>query len=663
MKRQVICACLAIFIIYNILSISSSLYYYLQSLYQHHEINIELNSPLNNTLNEIQLSDQKKISIKIQILQTPPTELNSTKICSFPEYNFSSEEELKIWNYSKYPNCKTESKDLVYIDKDSIVAKCQDNLIPDFAENLKIPEKLGGNRKAIPKWVPFASNTSLIDFVFVRCRLKSIYSFVFLRPSLTASEKAKKNAETIRSEYNFTENDMTSVLLLTFDSVSRGSAYRNLKESMKFLKSEQDNFISYEFLNPGVPELHTQDNIAQILFGETRYKIQKKIGTRLPFSLTKAYLEHQKRAIWSHYSRLGYVTMLLHDSVWDYLTSLTGSDILADHVLANYWKMVWTVYGFHDHQDGQRCIGTQNSHNISFTYIYDFFNIYPHNNKFSYVHLDAAHENSGNIQTVDDDLHNFLKSLINLFNSRNETFLIFLIGDHGQKRKRMQFDIRNRYEGAQPLSFIITSNHLSQYKETLSHNSKHLFSRYDLHLTLKDFSFYPYTKNSESIYSELKKDLEVNDVVSLLKYKISPNRKCQDIGVPFEHCPCSEFVQASSESDLNLLEDGFLPIIYKILIMNSIDCSNQTEICVYQIFDYQKFVMNSVDDGGDVLYDLMIKFNETQIVQIKIRGCTEDKIKETKNVIEGKLYQSIIYVYGSVKMFYQVYWVDFRKID
>jgi hypothetical protein len=186
--------------------------------------------------------------------------------------------------------------------------------------------------------------------------------------------------------------------------------------------------------------------MAPILYGESKSKIQEILGTRIPSFHSKIHEEYQKKAIWSHFSSLGYVTMFLHDTVWDFLSYLTGARIFCDHVFTNYWKVVWTVYGFHDFQDGQRCIGNQNSHNISFGYIYRFFEVYPENNKFSYVHLNPAHEKKGNIQTVDEDLKDFLGKFVKLFNSRNESFVIFLIGDHGQRRVEMQFDIRNSYE-------------------------------------------------------------------------------------------------------------------------------------------------------------------------------------------------------------------------
>ena len=138
---------------------------------------------------------------------------------------------------------------------------------------------------------------------------------------------------------------------------------------------------------------------------------------------------------------MGYVTLFLHDTVWNSMNYLTGYEILADIVFANYWKAVWSVYGFHDYTSGQRCIGSVNSHNVSLDYTYKFFKNFPQNHKFAYVHLNTAHESKGNIKTLDKDLLSFIKSLTQYFHNTQQDFVIFLIGDHGQRNNKIQLSI------------------------------------------------------------------------------------------------------------------------------------------------------------------------------------------------------------------------------
>jgi hypothetical protein len=369
--------------------------------------------------------------------------------------------------------------------------------------------------------------------------------------------------------------------------------------------------------------------------------MQLKLGTKIPAINSKPHLDYQQKSIWTHYSNLGYVTMFLHDTVWDYLSLITGGTILCDHVLANYWKAVWSVYGFHDHQDGARCIGNQHSHNISFGYTLKFFETYPENNKFSFVHLDAAHENKGNIQTVDNDLKLFLEKLIDLFYKRNEKFVVFLIGDHGR----------------QSLSFILTSKTIGRNDSglILSHNKEQLFSRFDMHLSLKDISYYPYLINNDTTYEQFKLEYEVKDVKSLFREKISYLRTCDEIGVSYELCPCSDFVNVSSPLDVKLLEEGFLPMIFKVLTQfyaKKVECKVPQHL---DVVSFQKFTSSLEDDGLDVLYLIQIKVEELKFNKVRIRGCTEKRISETKNILVGSMFESIVYVQNNVKMFYQVY--------
>ena len=99
MKREIICLGFSLFLVYTVLSVSSCMNYFALVLEKPHELNISLSSPLKNTSDEN--SSPKQISIKIKITPSPPLNSSETKICIFPEYNFTPNEELRIWNYTK----------------------------------------------------------------------------------------------------------------------------------------------------------------------------------------------------------------------------------------------------------------------------------------------------------------------------------------------------------------------------------------------------------------------------------------------------------------------------------------------------------------------------------------------------------------------------------
>ena len=396
------------------------------------------------------------------------------------------------------------------------------------------------------------------------------YNFVFNRFDYEIQERSKLREKEILKSIKGKNDTLTrfNVLLLTFDSVSRGSAYRNLKKVTNYLNEKVDYASIFEFTNPAIPEIHTLDNMAQILYGKSKKKMQSVLGTDRLLIYSKNHIEYQKNAIWSHYKNMGYVTLFLHDTVWNSMNYLTGYEILADIVFANYWKAVWSVYGFHDYTSGQRCIGSVNSHNVSLDYTYKFFKNFPQNHKFAYVHLNTAHESKGNIKTLDKDLLSFIKSLTQYFHNTQQDFVIFLIGDHGQRNNKIQFDIRNSIESKQPMTFIITSKAFTDgnTNSILSYNSKQMFSRFDINLSLKEISYYPYGGINEKNYRTFKGSFEVEDVVSLFKENIRYDRKCQDIGVSEEMCPCAFFNNWEiDEHDLNVYNEVLLPMILQII--------------------------------------------------------------------------------------------------
>ena len=94
--------------------------------------------------------------------------------------------------------------------------------------------------------------------------------------------------------------------------------------------------------------------------------------------------------------------------------------------------MATKIYSYSEFAENQRCLGSENAHYYSMNHTYQFFNNYKEHNRFGYVHISAAHEDTGNVKTIDDDLLNFLIKMLELFDNKQEDLAIMLIGDHGR---------------------------------------------------------------------------------------------------------------------------------------------------------------------------------------------------------------------------------------
>ena len=230
----------------------------------------------------------------------------------------------------------------------------------------------------------------------------------------------------IRKKLGGVNGKQMSALLLVFDSISRYRLERNLPKTTKFLKELKDNeefddtFEFYDFDKTPVPEPvpRTVSNMAQMLYGKTWEEISAIYGSSDRLLKDKVYLKHQTKAIWTHFSKLGYVTMFSHNTVLDYLTFLFGQIINTDHVLTNIWKYFWSVFNIHDKEDGKKCVGNRHINDFSLDYTYQFFDNYPDNHKFAYVHMNAALENTKNAKTIDKYLFRFLTKYLRILKVR-----------------------------------------------------------------------------------------------------------------------------------------------------------------------------------------------------------------------------------------------------
>lgn len=574
--------------------------------------------------------------------------------CSNYTLTFSEKEIKRLWKYNSYGECE-KSYSEAYVEGDKLVVKCEDGE-PLFAEDPRSPQMLGG-MKISPKWSEFYSNNARNEFVFVKCseEKKDHFVFVFNR----YKEMHAKNAFKRSLAYNKTSDKPLTVLMLVFDSVSRASAYMNWPRTMKFLKSMKSseyNFI--DFRNPTTTGINTRPNMIPIIYGQSEayhieYLQDAVYNSYWPSPKFEILQEH---AIWSYYSKLGYTTMFLYDTIYDFLVKSFGRKIKADHVFTNFWRMAYKVFQFSDFSEKQRCMGQEDSHYYSLSYTLQYLKNYKNNNRFAYVHLDAAHENTGNVRTVDKDLVSFLQELTEWYKINDQNLAVFLIGDHGRLNPKMQFNVKGFIDQKTPMTFLITSNLITQKWRALGilkNNEKELVGRYDINLSLKDLAHFPYDRISESAYLEMKKGYPVGDVVSLFREQIKPNRNCEDIGSTKFYCICQGYENTEdTPKDVSAVK-MMLELVKFTTNTYELDLNNCEKSEKFEVVNSQKFELNPYSRGWETIYTIRVRVNEKNYFKGVANFCMYSKIKRKKSTLPIDQFPATMFEVNSTEVFLQ----------
>lgn len=227
----------------------------------------------------------------------------------------------------------------------------------------------------------------------------------------------------------------------------------------------------------------------------------------------------------------GFVTMMATDDCGNDLAAFIGKRPKVDHKIGTFWCASEIYYNFHNNAQKQRCIGPKNAHTYMLDYLLEFSENYKEVSRFSYIHINTAHEGSGTvISTLDSDLVNFLTDITR----RQERTVIFLMGDHGMRYGNWFTHIDGSHEHRLPLLMTIASdsvlNLIDNSRDYLFHNSNRLISKFDLHTTLTHLSN---LNTKEDLYSELICNTSlISRSYSLLKEAIPNERTCEEIQIP-----------------------------------------------------------------------------------------------------------------------------------
>lgn len=587
--------------------------------------------------------------------------------CSFPDPQFTKEEIDYIFHYTHYPRCSTTTKLNLSISNHSIYAKCSNMQSPKFLQDPTTRQTLGGNLKPQVNWAQSPQLNSKSEFIIIKCGKRSTYTQILFKFNPKVSKKANQK----RRELGW-NNKNFNVFILLFDQVSRYSVQRNWPKTSEFLNdfNSDSRFKSsislYSFEKTPSVNPYTLNNMIPILYGKDYKEIKLKLGSKKlePFEYSKRHIYYQyKYSIWKFYSSLGYTTMFLKDTVYDFLALALGRDIATDHSFLNYWRTAYAVYGWSDFHDKQRCAGDRDSHEISLDYFYQYVEAYKENNKFAYVHLSAAHERSGNVLTVDKDLPLFFEKFFGLMNARNEDFVFLLMSDHGIKyMTNYQWDIRTFYESVDPMFYVFVSKDVKEkwnLDGLLRHNSKAIVGRFDINLSLKDLAYFPYDRVRETYYDYYKSEYSIPGVSSIFYEKISFSRTCSDILVDSDYCLCKKPTDLDSYNiNSELLLDHLKSLTSKYFTLQSQRDQDCQKLDYYSLINSKHLKIEEAKQGGDtIIYLELASIHETTI-QVFARFCGQKKIELSGAILPEDIYPYIYFLSNRKYFFLQIASVD-----
>lgn len=373
------------------------------------------------------------------------------------------------------------------------------------------------------------------------------------------------------------------ILILTVDSASRRHFFRKLPRTVEYLNSlDPTEHRVYDFKIHNVIGDNSARNSVPLFTGKQKlvYRGDKeKEGSPEGFFNGDALKRH---SLYFYMSEMGFTTMLAFEFCAHYFAGYIGDKPWVDHLMANFWcgAKLYSGYSFEKSVLGQRCIGPKMSHSYLLDYVYDFTKGYSSNNQFIYTHITTGHEATGtHIETLDDDLTDFLASYLELAKSQDSEVAILIQGDHGMRYGEWYKSNDAFQEHRLPAFFFLLSDSLLKRVEysydTLNYNTRRLVGKLDMHLTLKHLAAMPYFYDIEregSDYSWWKLFPFQETSVSLLLEKIPNSRTCDQIFIPSFWCSCMTMHSISAESTrrtraLQLLVDQFVG--YVIEVMNS----------------------------------------------------------------------------------------------
>ena len=321
------------------------------------------------------------------------------------------------------------------------------------------------------------------------------------------------------------------VLFMAVDSFSRRHFYRKMPKTVEFLNqlNKEGKYAVFDFKMHNVVAKHSPENMVPMFTNKSVPFIREPLEAEQtgPYSL------------WSIAKSLGYITHIGFEACGSNFNNKIGKKLTVDHHVSTFFCVAETFI-MSKHAQGQaerRCIGPHWAHYHLMNYTYSLSEMYRDVNQFHYIHLEGAHESSGQYAaTLDTDLVDFLSLYLSTLGDSSD-ISIYIQGDHGMKFGLWHRDIQADQELKLPVFSMLTQSEvlgrIPGSLDTLWHNTYRLVSKRDFRASILDLFTQPYN-TTYPVHAE--KYLSKSYI--LHKEKIPDWRKCEDANIDPWYCSC-----------------------------------------------------------------------------------------------------------------------------
>ncbi|CAG9325565.1 unnamed protein product [Blepharisma stoltei] len=558
--------------------------------------------------------------------------------CKPESFGYTMEEALLLFPNVTYPRCEEKYKsspEMFYIDRttNTLHMNCTGRVALGALEN---NEEFGKyryyNRLKDYNGEPLVLESE--EYAFGTCDRYKTSGFEHV------AYKLKLNEGSLQRAKNSLHGKPINIVMLVIDSLSRRMFFRKLPKSVEYLNSIAKNVSIFDFKLHHVIGQNSQYSFMPTFYGDIAIVISSHM------SYGDLYYDI---SIWKYLHERGFVTMMGMDNCDDNLPQFIGRKPRVDHKMGSLWCAASSQYGYSETLKKERCIGNKNAHAWMMDYILDFSETYKNVSRYTYMHIDTAHEATGTVvSTIDLDLKDFLEEFFN----RDEDSILFLMGDHGMRYGEWFKTIDGSHEHKLPLLLILTKDRvlekISNSSKFLLQNTNRLLSKFDFHTVLQHLGNYP---DLESHKDEIRKKTSSKlTTYNWFTDYIPENRTCEDAGIPVYWCGCQPFIEITENQ--NSEEFTYLTnnIIEVFNTENNIYDHSKKTICQKLHLNNNTYIGKLVD--GDLDY-YKIKFTvqekESALLEVIVRLSRwriekeESEYFEVKNIgFRGMRYYNIM---------------------
>ena len=484
--------------------------------------------------------------------------LNDTVMCAPQLFGYSVEVGEQVFPPYQYPSCSsllTATPPQITIDHSTgtFTIECPAGIHPTYL--LNPPDLLPNGQYYYHEldWkvqtypghpVPLQGS----EFVYAACGDQFTQAQYIPLTNTTEYEHTK----TVMRQFGL-KNKPLAVVFISIDSFSRRHFFRKMKKtlgSLNEMNGEKDGFRVFDFKLHNVLGATSTENMVPMFSNTSFLEVSNP-----PYRDLLG-----PGALWNLFKSHGYMTLMGYENCDYHFPAALGKLVHVDHFVRNFYCAATKFLNVKMGKSGQvqRCIGPHMSHYYVLNYTLSFSKLYKDVNQFTYLHLNAAHEESGqHAVTLDTDMDDFLEKYLNEMKETHDV-VVFLHGDHGMRYGNWYKDIEAYQENKLPALFMIANEELldkipNSY-DTLWHNSQRLVSKRDLRATLLGLMKTPYNEKY-AVHSDpyLDKDQD------LMTEKVRDMRTCEEIEIPPWYCACLDLKEVdrdviSSDSDPDLSE-------------------------------------------------------------------------------------------------------------